>query len=342
MSAVKRVITSRSLTVGALIVVGLALVVVPLMVDLSNYILTLMVMLLIHIMLSESWNLMAGYAGQVNLGMAAYFGTGSLCYTLAYVKVGAPMYVAFVVGGLAATALACIIGPPTLRLKGAYFGIGTMALAEVVRLVATTTFALPIYPPASYWATFTLTKSYYVALAVAMATIAVAYGVTHSRLGMALQAMRDDEDAANASGINPAKYKMIVFMISSFLAGVAGAVFGFHRGNPNIPAQFTMDWTIGAIVSVTIGGWGTLTGPVLGSTVFVILKEILGRTFPTAYLVVTGIIFVVVVVFLPDGLVSIGAVIRRFLASARKPKPSVSKHLDSVQINGNVQRPKPH
>jgi branched-chain amino acid transport system permease protein len=298
------------------------MIVVPLVVDLGNYVLTLLVSLLIYIALSESWNLMGGYAGQVNLGMAAYFGAGALGYILVYIA-GVPIYLALLVGGLAGTAVACVIGPPTLRLRGAYFGIGTMAVAEVLRLVMTTTFTLQMYSPASHWASFTLTKSYYIALAVTMAIIAVAYLVVHSRVGLTLQAIRDDEDAANASGINPAMYKMIVFMISSFLAGVTGGVFSYLRGTIDVASQFTMTWTIGAIVSVTIGGWGTLTGPVLGSIIFVILREILGRTLPTAYLVVTGIIFVVVIVFLPDGLVSLGAIARRVL-SARLGKSKIS------------------
>jgi branched-chain amino acid transport system permease protein len=329
MNKLKQAVSSIGLTGVVAIALTLALIVVPLVVDLGNYILTVMVSLLIYITLSESWNLMGGYAGQVNLGFGAYFGTGALCYILAYVD-GVPLPVAFVIGGLAAIVVACIIGPPTLRLRGAYFGIGTMALAEVLRLVSTTTFTQSIYSPTSYWMTFTLTKSYYIALVVAIATILVAYIVVHSKLGLILQAIRDDEDAANASGINPAKYKMIVFIISSFLAGVAGGVLSYHRGNINVPSQFAMDWTIGAMVSVTIGGWGTLTGPVLGSMVFVVLREILGRTLPTAYLVVTGIIFVLVIVFLPDGLVSIGTVIRNFLASlTRNSGTSLSEEIES-------------
>ena len=100
-------------------------------------------------------------------------------------------------------------------------------------------------------------------------------------------------------------------------------------GSINVPGQFAMDWTIGAMVSVTIGGWGTLTGPILGSMIFVILREILGRTLPTAYLVVTGIIFVLVIVFLPDGLVSIGVMIRKFSASLTKGSLTSGKVEDS-------------
>jgi branched-chain amino acid transport system permease protein len=201
-----------------------------------------------------------------------------------------------------------------------------MALAEVLRLVSTTIYALPLWSPPDYWMTFSTLRSYYVALAVAVATLVVAYLVTHSRLGLVLQAIRDDEEAANASGINPAKYKMIVFMISSFLAGVAGGALSYYRGNVNVPGMFLMDWTIGSIVSVTIGGWGTLGGPILGSTIFVLLRELFGRTLPTVYLVVTGIVFVLVIMFLPDGLISIGTVIRRARAArAKKAKSSPSR-----------------
>jgi branched-chain amino acid transport system permease protein len=330
MNKLKQAVSSIGLTGVVAIVLTLALIVVPLAVDIGNYILTVMISLLIYVTLSESWNLMGGYAGQVNLGFGAYFGTGALCYILSYVA-GVPLPVAFVAGGLAAIVIACIIGPPTLRLRGAYFGIGTMALAEVLRLVSTTTFTQSIYSPPSYWTTFTLIKSYYIALVVALATILVAYIVVHSKLGLILQAIRDDEDAANASGINPAKYKMIVFIISSFLAGVAGGVLSYHRGSINVPGQFSMEWTIGAMVSVTIGGWGTLTGPVLGSMIFVLLREMLGRTLPTAYLVVTGIIFVLVIVFLPDGLVSIGTMIRNV--------KSMSKGGETDSKNSQIRSP---
>jgi branched-chain amino acid transport system permease protein len=330
MNDLKRAVTSIGLTGVVAIVGALTLVVVPLVADLGNYILTLMVSLLVYVTLSESWNLMGGYAGQVNLGLAAYFGSGALCYMLVY-RAGAPLIIALAAGGLAATVVACIIGPPTLRLRGAYFGIGTMAVAEVLRLVMTTTFTLQIYSPATHWASFTLTRSYYIALAVAIATIAVAYLVVHSRLGLVLQAIRDDEDAANASGINPAKYKMIVFMISSFLAGVAGGVFSYHRGTIDVASQFTMTWTIGDIVAVTIGGWGTLTGPILGSIIFVFLREILGRTVPTAYLIVTGVVFVLVITFLPDGLTGSGVQIRRLLAGWRKGfEVSAPKKMDNL------------
>jgi branched-chain amino acid transport system permease protein len=109
---------------------------------------------------------------------------------------------------------------------------------------------------------------------------------------------------------------------------VAGGVLSYQRGNINVPSQFAMDWTIGAIVAVTIGGLGTLTGPVLGSMIFVLLREILGRTVPTAYLIVTGVVFVLVIVFLPNGLTGSGVSFRRLFASrTSQARTSVSKKI---------------
>lgn len=310
----KRAVSNKFITGGVVILTVLILILLPLMVSLGNYVLTLGVTLFIYIVLSESWNLMGGYTGQVNLGLSAYFGTGVLCYNLIY-KIGVPFYMAMLVAGIAATVVACIIGPPTLRLRGAYFGIGTLAVAEVLRLFMTTAIPYEMYAPPDYYTSFSLIKSYYIGLTITIITIAIAYIVVHSRLGLVLQAIRDDEDAANASGINPAKYKMIVFIISSFLAGLAGGVFGFYRGVIIASHQFSPMWTLGPLVAATIGGWGTLSGPIWGSMVYVILQEVLGRYVRELHFILTGIIFILVIMFLPYGLANSGVMIRGFLAS---------------------------
>jgi len=300
---------------GAAVAVLLALVLTPLVFDLGDYILTVVTLFLIYIILSQSWNLMGGYAGQVNLGLAAYFGVGAFCYNLLY-SVGTPFWIAMLLGGLAATALSCVIGPPTLRLREAYFGIGTLAVAEVLALIMNILYPQVRYAPPSYWAIFSLRKAYFISLIATVLTMVTAYGVVSSRLGLILQAIRDDEDAANSSGINPAKYKMRVFFISSFLAGIAGGVFGFYRGVLAPAQQFNASWTIGPLMAATIGGWGTLMGPVWGSLVYVILQEILGRYVREAHFIITGIIFILVIMFMPNGLAQAGVEVRRALKSA--------------------------
>ncbi|MFC1863413.1 branched-chain amino acid ABC transporter permease [Thermodesulfobacteriota bacterium] len=289
----------------------------------GDYFLTLMIQLFIHTTLAQSWNLMGGYTGQFNLGLSAYFGSGVLCYSLLY-STGIPYYVAMLAGGAIAMVLACIIGGPALRLKGIYFAIGTLALAEVLRIIVANNFSLAVYVPASHWEKFRLSNAYYLGLTVNMITMATVYTVANSRIGLAIRAIRDEEDAATAIGINPAKFKFQVFLISSFLAGLAGGVFSYYRGIIIPYEQFTALWTFGPIVSSCIGGLGTITGPIWGSIIFVILQEVLSRTVGQAHFIVTGIIFILIILFLPGGLVQSGVMIRRLLAAPHIRKSEIN------------------
>ena len=155
----------------------------------------LLVMLFIYIILSQSWNLIGGYTGQINLGLAALFGCGVLATHFLW-KAGAPIYLAVFAGGLAAVILAGIIGLPTLRLRGVYFAIGTLALAEALRIVVGNIFTTWFRCQASYVTTYNLVHRYYLGLVVAIIAVAVVYLVTNSKLGLAMVAVRDDEEAA--------------------------------------------------------------------------------------------------------------------------------------------------
>lgn len=303
----------KNFVISGIVVLILALL--PIVVETGgDYFWTLMIQLFIYATLAQSWNLMGGYTGQFNLGLSAYFGSGVLCYSLLY-SVKIPYYMAMLAGGVMAMILACIIGGPTLRLKGIYFAVGTLALAEALRIIVSNNFSLAVYVPATHWEKFNLTNAYYLGLALTTITMVVVYTVINSRLGVAVRAIRDDEEAANATGINPAKFKLIVFLISSFLAGLAGGVFSFYRGIILPYEQFTASWTFGPIVATCIGGLGTLTGPIWGSIIFVILQEVLSRTVGQAHFIVSGIVFIVVILFLPGGLIQSGIMIRRLLVA---------------------------
>jgi branched-chain amino acid transport system permease protein len=305
---------SKAFLIGGIMV--LVFVLLPQVASLGNYILSLLFTLFIYIVLAQSWNLLGGYAGQFNLGLAAYFGTGVLSWSLLYFA-GVPPYVAMLAGGVAAVVLACIIGIPTLRLKGIYFAIGTLALAEALRITVGNFFPASVYVPPTYWSNYSIVERYYVGLALVILTITTVYTMVNSQVGLALKAIRDDEDAAKATGVNPAKYKIFVFVISSFLVGLAGGVFSYYRGLITPVFQFLPDWTFGPLVAACIGGLGTITGPILGSIIFVLLQEFFSQTIGKAHFIVTGIFFILVILFLPRGLVQSGASIRRLLG--RKP-----------------------
>jgi branched-chain amino acid transport system permease protein len=305
--------------VAAFIVGGvalLALVLLPISMNVGRYVLSLLFTFFIYIVLSQSWNLVGGYTGQFNLGLAAYFGSGVLSCSLFY-NAGLDPFLSLFAAGLVSVALACVIGIPTMRLKGVYFSIGTLALAEALRMTVSNVWPTSLYVPATHFERFHILANYFMAMGLAVLTILVVRFVATSRMGMALKAIRDDEEAAMSIGVSPTRHKVMVFVISSFLAGLAGGVFTLFRGVITPTFQFLPEWTFGPLVAACIGGLGTVVGPILGTVVFVILQEVFSQTLGKMHFIVTGIFFIVVILFLPRGLVQSGESIRRLVR--RKP-----------------------
>jgi branched-chain amino acid transport system permease protein len=286
--------------IGILVV---AFVIPPLIWDLGTSVLNLLIMLFIYIILAQSWNLMGGYTGQINLGLAAFFGCGTLVTHFIW-KAGVPFYLAMTAGGVAAMGLAVIIGLPTLRLKGMYFGIGTFALAEVCRIVVGNTFHRMLKMPSSYVDSYSLISRYYVAFVVTIVAVVVVYLVTRSKLGLGMVAVRDDETAAQVTGVNTFKCKVLALFISALLAGLAGGVFAYLRLSFHfIHMMFSPVWTFEPLMAAIIGGAGTLAGPIIGSVFLVVLSEIFALNLGEAHLIIFGFLFVLVVMYFPYGLV---------------------------------------
>jgi branched-chain amino acid transport system permease protein len=290
----------KKLSLGFLLLV---LVVCPLFYDMGTSIMNLMVLLFIYIALSQSWNLMGGYTGQINLGLAGFFGCGVLVSHFIW-KAGIPFYLAIVAGGLGAIVLAFFIGLPTLRLKGMYFGIGTFALAEVCRILVTNTFQRMLRMPGSYVESFSLVPRYYAALVLALVAVVTVWLVVRSKLGLGMVAVRDDETAAQVTGVNTFKCKVFALFISALLAGLAGGVFAYLRLSFHyINVVFSPVWTFEPLMAAIIGGAGTIAGPIVGSVFLVILSEIFALTMGEAHLIIFGLLFVLIVMFLPYGFV---------------------------------------
>jgi branched-chain amino acid transport system permease protein len=303
----------KYLIIGSLAIV---FIILPMVMEIGTAVMNLLVMLFIFIILSQSWNLMGGYTGQINLGLAAFFGCGLLVTHFTW-KAGIPIYFAVIAGGLSAVVLAGIIGLPTLRLKGAYFAIGTFALAEVCRIVVGNMFARMVKMPGSYAIDYSLIPRYYLGFIVAIIAVAVVYLVTHSKPGLAMVAIRDDEQAAQVTGVNTFKYKVYSLLISSFLAGLAGGVYAFLRLSfHNITAVFSPIWTFEPLMAAIIGGAGTLTGPIIGSVFLVVLSEVFALTLGEAHLIIFGLLFIFVVMYFPYGLIGSVDQIRGMMARA--------------------------
>ena len=296
-----------------------ALIVVPLTAQVSSNVMNVMVTLFIYIILAQSWNLLGGYTGQVNLGVVAFFGVSTMVTHFLW-KAGTPVCLAIPVGCLSSVILALVIGLPTLRLWGMYFAVGTLALAQAAQTIVANVFTRTVSMPGSFSTNYSLTPRYYLGLGLAAAAIAVVYVVARSKAGLAMVALRDDEQAAQVTGVKVFKYKVAALLISAALAGLAGGFYAYVRLSFwQISMVFSPSWTFDAVLAVVVGGAGTLFGPVLGSVFLVVLSEVFANTLGQAHLIIFGFLFILVVLFLPRGLMGGPDLLRPFL---RRFKPT--------------------
>jgi branched-chain amino acid transport system permease protein len=292
----------------------LFLILVPLLTTRTDLI-TWLTFTLLYIALSQSWNIVGGYAGQHNLGHAAFFGIGALTARYLWLY-GLPLPLALLAGSLAATVFAMIIGFPAFRLRGVYFVIGTLVLAEILRMVFYTVLPRAQVLPTKLISTYNLNPRYYLGLVIAVFAVAVVYWISRSRLGLGLMSIREDEDAAEASGVNTQKYKLIAFLISTFMAGLAGGIYAYYATAVQPGYLFSPLWTFDAVIIVFVGGVGRITGPIIGSVFFVLLKQLLSLYLPGGmHVLVFGVLFIIVVLYLPEGLIGLMGKLRRGLPS---------------------------
>jgi branched-chain amino acid transport system permease protein len=256
------------------------------------------------ISLGQSWNILAGFAGQASLGHAAFFGIGALVTRLLWFG-GTPFALAFLSGGVAAVAFAMLIGAPTFRLRGAYFAIGTLGVAEVLRITASQAMPLISTMSGTLIATYDLPARYYLALGLAIAATGAAYLLLRSPWSLGILAVREDEGAAQATGVHVLRHKLLALALSSFFAGLAGGVFAFQQISYYPAAPFSPLWTFDALLITFIGGLGTLAGPVIGSIFFILVRQQLAVTLVEIHQVVFGILFIIIVLVFPGGLVEV-------------------------------------
>jgi branched-chain amino acid transport system permease protein len=299
--AVARTITWGWARWVGLALAGVFLLALPLI--LSPYLVAISYLVCISVCLAQSWNLIGGYTGLASLGTAAFFGTGAYTTFLLIRGLGTPFLLAALAGGLVAAALAVLVARPVFRFRGVYFTIGTLVLAEALRLWMInwelTGGAQGLNLP-SRVVPDRLTL-YYIALGLAAAATLLLGFILRTRLGLALRAIRDNEDAAQNMGIDTFRAKLIAFSLSAFLAGVAGGVHGVKLSVIEPYSIFAATWTIEAVNIVIIGGIGTLFGPILGAVAVTALAELLAD-YPAMHLIITGVVFILVIRFLPTGL----------------------------------------
>jgi branched-chain amino acid transport system permease protein len=273
--------------------------------------------------LAQYWNLLAGYAGLVSVGQQAFVGIGGYALFAAVIYAGLDPVAAIPVAGIAAGALAVPTALVAFRLKGAYFAIGTWVAAEVYRLVFAqvkalgggTGTSLPVEATRSMLgidfvsALFGVRPAaardilaYWIALALAVASIAAVYTTLRSRRGLALSAIRDSEPAAVSVGVDSFRTKLLVYVATAAGTGMVGALIYLQKARISPDAAFSvLDWTAYVIVIVVIGGIGTIEGPIVGVLVFYLMQDNLA-SFGTWYLMLLGLLAIAVMLAAPRGL----------------------------------------
>jgi branched-chain amino acid transport system permease protein len=299
-----------------LLVAGIILAGAPLVVKKDSSI-NILILVLLYVTMASSWNVLGGYTGQSNLGHAAFFGVGSLVARLLWID-GWPFAAAFAAGGLAATGLAALIGIPAFKLRGVYFAIGTLALAQILNVTVGNVLPEMSFNPAI--ADYELAPRYFLFLGLAVVTVGTAFVLVSSRLGLGMRAVREQEDAAESLGVSGLRHKLLALLASAFFAGLAGGAFAYYHVSYYLNMPFSPLWTFDPMMMAYVGGAGTIVGPIVGSVFFVVVKELLVLNVGEYHLVIFGALFILTVLFLPGGLVEAWQRLRRAAARLFAPK----------------------
>ena len=299
--------------VGSLLILMIAL---PWLIT-SSFALEILVRILLFAFIGTSWNLLGGYAKQLSLGHVAFFGLGAYTSTLMEINFGISPWIGMVVGGFVGMSASLPIGWLCFRLKGPYFTISTIATANVLMLIflkfrdfaygaeGTT---IPNLGNAPLMMQFeTKTPYYYIVLGLLVISLAITAWIERSRVGYYLIALGEDEDAAEASGVDVIKVKRNIYMLSAFLTGLAGTFYTQYIYFIDPQTAFSFNVSIEAALVSIVGGIGTLWGPVIGTvlleTTTALLQSYLGNSIGGIQLTVYSLILMAVILIRPTGIV---------------------------------------
>lgn len=270
------------------------------------YLTTLILFIFLYIILAESFNIFSGYTGYFSFGHVTFLGVGAYGGGIFITKLGFPWSLASFMGGLCALILAAIVGYPLLRLKGPFFAISMLGLSQTSRLSALIFGSLTggglgmSLPPVQK-----LSEIYYAMGIVALIISLCTYYLDRSKFGLSLMAIREDEIGAAAIGINTQKCKYVAFLVSAVFPGIAGGIYGSYLSFLHPDEIFSLSYNIKMIIMPIFGGLGTFWGPIIGSVTLTIISEILWVRFPFFHLGLYGIIIVILVLYLPNGIMGL-------------------------------------
>ena len=276
----------------------------------NNYALRLATTVFMYSVMAQSWNFIGGLAGYPSFATAAFFGLGAYASAILQ-NHGVPMVPAWACAGVAALLFAAFLGGAILHLRGHYFAIASLIVAEMLREIVNT---LPDFTGGGKGMNLPLLKLsvtaqaqffFYAMLALAVLTVATAIVIHRSKLGFGLRCIQQNESAADIIGINSYAYKTAGFCLSAVFVGVAGAIYASWVNYIDPPDVFDVLISVKPMVMVLLGGLGTIFGPPPGAVILLLLEEVVWRNFLTMHVAALGVIIVVLVLFLPHGLLAL-------------------------------------
>ncbi|MBU2604144.1 MAG: branched-chain amino acid ABC transporter permease [Actinobacteria bacterium] len=291
----------KSVTLGLLIVAFLILALLPQFT--SGYLVTLLIDILKFAVLTVAWVVFSGPTGYMSLATAAFYGLGF--YIAAVFSGTVPFPLLIMLAGASAFVVALGVGALTLRLRGVYFAIFTFALVLLVQNVVLEVERVVTQTRGRFVETVSTEGVYYAILIVFFLTILAAMLIRRSRYGLALQSIGEYEEAAAHSGINVVWTKVLTFATSAVFMGMAGAIIATRRTYIDPYIAFNLNTSFLPVLMAMFGGMGNLVGPVLGAALFTYIGEILLTRFPDLYMLIFGVVLIVSILFMPNGVLGL-------------------------------------
>lgn len=280
---------------------------------------------------SVGWNLLGGFTGQVSFGFAVFYGLGAYATAL-MINAGRSPYFAFLAAAGVAMLASFLVGLPTFRLRGPYFVIATIGVGEATRVVMNNlditggSSGLRIVESRA----FHQLEHYYTAIVLVALAVAISSLIAHSKFGLALRAVKQDQDAAAGLGVNPYTSKLWIHAVAAALTGMAGGVYARYHAFIYPGDVFAFSTSISILLMPVIGGIGTVWGPVLGGMIFGMVEEELTVHFQNTHLLLYGSLLILIILFEPDGLLGLLRRLARIIRNRRSREHPGSNKPDQV------------
>ncbi len=293
--------TISKIRIALLVLVVLVLGSVSLFGD--QYTKLVLMLVFLYMALGQFWNLLGGYSGLVSLGQQIFIGLGGYTLAVTVLYYGYPMWLGVLTGGVIALLFALVISPAIFRMSGIYFSIGTWVVAESLAIWFSNWEYVEMgqglfIKPARQ---LSVSQLYYLAMLVAVGSVALVYWLMRSRLGLALMAMRNDPGASEINGVSVFRNKLYCYLISSFCTGIISGVLYLNMMFIQPYKAFGIEWTVALVFIVIIGGIGTIEGPIIGAVIYVFLQQYLSD-YASVSMLVLGVVAIIIMLIVPKGI----------------------------------------